>query len=243
MLLNCDLGEDIGEGSSGADAAVMPYIHQASIACGFHAGGPLTMRRTLALAARHGVEVGAHPAYPDLEGFGRRSMSLGPEEIGALIHYQAAALEGMARSAGLPLAYVKPHGVLYHDMMGDAEVRRAILEALAAYHSPLKLVVQATAKAEALQSEADACNVPLLFEAFADRRYGDDGKLLSRSEPGAVLEYDEMLAQVEQLLGDGTVTSIGGVSLALRVDTLCVHGDNPEAVRAVKAIRALVDAG
>jgi len=241
MLLNCDLGEDSGGARLDADAAVMPFIHQASIACGFHAGGPVAMRRTLALAAQHGVAVGAHPAYPDREGFGRRSMSLSPEEIGASLHYQVAALEGMARSAGLGLSYVKPHGALYHDMMARVDVRGAVLEAMAKYHHPLQLMVQSTARADALEAEAEAFGVQLLFEAFADRRYDDDGGLLPRDQAGAVLDRDGMLAQVEQLLESATVTSVGGRLLALRVDTLCVHGDNPEAVSAVEAIRALVD--
>jgi UPF0271 protein len=241
MLLNCDLGENAGSGHEGADAAVMPYIDQASIACGFHAGDPLTMRRTLVLAAQHGVAVGAHPAYPDREYFGRRSMQLDPEEIGANLHYQVAALEGMARSAGLSLTYVKPHGALYHDMMARAEVRGAVFQAMAYYHQPLKLMMQSTAHADTLEAEADASGVELLFEAFADRRYSDDGSLLPRDRVGAVLDRESMLVQVEQLLTDTTVTSIGGRRLALRVDTICVHGDNPEAVNAVAAIRALVD--
>ena len=243
MLLNCDLGENAGGGRDDADSAVMPFIDQASIACGFHAGGPLTMRRTLALAGRYGVAVGAHPSYPDRAGFGRRSMPLEPEEIGASLHYQVAALEGMARSAGLALAYVKPHGALYHDMMGRAEVRGAILEAMACYHQPLQLIVQSTAEADALEAEAEVSGVPLLFEAFADRRYDDHGGLLPRDQAGAVLDRAGMLAQVEQLLTDATVTSIGGRRLSLRVDTLCIHGDNPEAVSAVAAIRALVNGG
>ena len=124
MLLNCDLGESYGSWTMGMDEDVMPHIDQANIACGFHAGDPLTMRSTLALAARHGVSIGAHPAYPDLVGFGRRSMNLSADELIATVHYQVAALEGMALSQGLELAYVKPHGALYNDMMAKPEVMR-----------------------------------------------------------------------------------------------------------------------
>ena len=165
MLLNCDLGESYGRWTMGMDAAVMPYIHQANIACGFHAGDPLTMRHTLALAAEHGVVIGAHPAYPDLVGFGRRSMTLSREEIIANLHYQIAALDGMAHSLGLSLAYIKPHGALYHDMMARSEVRAAIIEALVNYHRPLALMLQATVRANEHRAEAAAAGVPLLFEA------------------------------------------------------------------------------
>lgn len=243
MLLNCDLGEYTADDGIDADAAVMPFIDQASIACGFHAGDPLTMQRTLALAAEHGVAVGAHPAYPDREGFGRRSMQLAAEEIAANLLYQVAALDGIARRMGLALSYVKPHGALYHDMMSQTAVRTAILEAVADYHTPLKLMLQSTTEADAHRAEAESAGVQLLFEAFADRRYYDDGSLTPRSQPGAVLKREDMLAQVAQLQESGSVTSSSGRVLSLRVDTVCVHGDNPEAVRAIEAIRARFDGG
>ena len=178
MQLNCDLGESYGNWNMGHDAAVMPYIDQASIACGFHAGDPLTMRKTLALAAQHGVTIGAHPAYPDIVGFGRRSMTLSRDEIIACLHYQMAALEGMAQSQGLALSYVKPHGALYHDMMGQDGVRAAILHAIASYHHPLTLMMQSTVKADMHREEAKIAGVKLVFEAFTDRCYGDDGSLV-----------------------------------------------------------------
>ncbi|MBK6510488.1 MAG: 5-oxoprolinase subunit PxpA [Haliea sp.] len=246
MLLNCDLGESYGSWTMGHDASVMPHIDQASIACGFHAGDPLTMRRTLALAGEHGVAIGAHPAYPDLVGFGRRSMALGSEELIATLHYQIAALDGMARSQGLTLSYVKPHGALYHDMMGSTAVRAAVLQAVASYASggqPLALMLQATAHAAEHRAQAQAAAVPLLFEAFADRCYADDGSLLPRSRPGAVHARERMLAQVAQLQRDGAVTTHGGNVLPLHFDTVCVHGDNPEGVAAIAAIRALLQGG
>jgi UPF0271 protein len=243
MLLNCDLGESYGSWTMGLDEEVMPHIDQANIACGFHGGDPLTMRRTLALAARHNVTVGAHPAYPDLVGFGRRPMNLSADEIVANMHYQMAALEGMASSQDLHLSYVKPHGALYNDMMAKAEVRAAVMEAVASYHRPISLMLQATPDADRHRSEAENVGISLLFEAFADRCYDDDGRLLSRSKPGAVHDRQKMLAQVEQLCATGTVTTVSGSRITLAADTLCVHGDNPEGVEAIRDIRALVDGG
>lgn len=241
MLLNCDLGESYGSWTMGLDAEVMPHIDQANIACGFHGGDPLTIRRTLALAAEHGVSVGAHPAYPDLVGFGRRSMNLSTDEIIASLHYQVAALEGMALSHGLIIAHVKPHGALYNDMMAKKQVRSAIMQALASYHRPLPLMLQATPAATQHSAEAETLGVAVLFEAFADRCYDDDGSLLSRRKPGAVHNRERMLAQVAQLQAEGTIITVSGQPLALQADTLCVHGDNLEGVQAIRDIRALVD--
>ncbi len=240
MLLNCDLGESYGSWTMGLDEEVMPHIDQANVACGFHGGDPLTMRKTLRLAAEHGVSVGAHPAYPDLVGFGRRPMNLTADEIVANLHYQVAALEGMAASQGLHVEYVKPHGALYNDMMAKEEVRAAIMEAVASYHRPIALMLQATPDADAHRDEAAAHGISLLFEAFADRCYDDDGRLLSRRKPGAVHTREKMLEQVAQLSSDGTVTSVSGQVMALAADTLCVHGDNMEGVQAIREIRALV---
>jgi len=241
MLLNCDLGESYGSWTMGLDAQVMPHIDQANIACGFHGGDPLTMRRTLALAAEHGVSVGAHPAYPDLVGFGRRSMNLSADELIASLHYQVAALEGMALSQGLTVDYMKPHGALYNDMMANEDVRAAIMQALAEFHRSLPLMLQATPAAAQHAVEAKALGITVLFEAFADRCYDDDGSLLSRRKPGAVHDRERMLAQVARLQAEGTIITVSGKVLPLSADTLCVHGDNLEGVQAIQAIRALVD--
>jgi UPF0271 protein len=227
----------------GLDEEVMPHIDQANVACGFHGGDPLTMRKTLKLAAEHGVTVGAHPAYPDLVGFGRRPMNLTADEIIANLQYQVAALEGMAASQGLHVEYVKPHGALYNDMMANQEVRAAIMEAVASYHRPIALMLQATPDAGTHRDEAAAHGISLLFEAFADRCYDDDGRLLSRRKPGAVHSREKMLEQVAQLSNDGTVTTVSGHTLDLAADTLCVHGDNMEGVQAIRDIRALVSGG
>lgn len=240
MKLNCDLGESFGSWQMGLDASAMPHIDMANIACGFHAGDPDVMASTLALAKHYNVSIGAHPAYPDLQGFGRRSMVLSESEIVNAIHYQIAALEGMAKTQGLTLEYVKPHGALYNDMMSKPPVFNAVLTAIASYHQPLKLMILATAEQAHYQHLAKQAGVNLLFEAFADRRYTDEGKLTPRSQTGAVLSETEMLQQVQQLVQSGTVTSQTGKKLALQADTLCVHGDNPTAIAQIAKIRELL---
>jgi 5-oxoprolinase (ATP-hydrolysing) subunit A len=237
MLLNCDLGESYGPWRMGMDAQVMPHIDLANVACGFHGGDPLTLAATLALAREHGVAVGAHPAYPDLVGFGRRSMNLSREELIATLRYQVAALDGMAACAGIVLDYVKPHGALYNDMMRDDAIRDAAMTALAGFHRPLKLMLLATAAADDHREEARRHGIGLLFEAFADRCYDDDGHLLPRGEPGALHDRERMLEQVESLLRDRAVITNRGHRLPLGADTLCVHGDNEEGVSAIREIR------
>lgn len=218
----------------------MPHIDQANIACGFHGGDPLVMQQTLALAKANKVMVGAHPAYPDLVGFGRRSMNCSAEEISALVSYQIAAIDGMAKNQGLELAYVKPHGALYNDMMAKQSVRAPIMQAIAAYHRPLRLTLLATPESDLHREEAKALGIELWFEAFADRCYDDEGKLLARSKPGAVHTREKMLAQVEQICHEGTVTSVSGNTLKLAPDTLCVHGDNEEGIKAIIEIREII---
>lgn len=240
MKLNCDLGESYGSWQMGLDADVMPHIDMANIACGFHAGDADVMARTLALAKQHGVTIGAHPSYPDLQGFGRRSMALSHSEIVSCLRYQIAALDGMALSTGLSLTYVKPHGALYNDMMAKPAVFTAVLDAVAGFYKPLKLMILATARQQEFAAQAKVQGVELLFEAFADRRYTDEGTLTPRSQAGAVLHSDDMLAQVRQLVKHGSVTTASGKQLALQADTLCVHGDNQAAIAQVQQIRALL---
>jgi len=240
ILLNCDLGESYGSWNMGNDASVMPHIDQANIACGFHGGDPLVMRKTLMMAKENNVMPGAHPAYPDLVGFGRRSINCSADEISALVTYQVSAIDGMAKSMGIELAYVKPHGALYNDMMAKIEVRAPIMQAIANYHRPVRLMLQATPEADTHHKEAEALGIELWLEAFADRCYDDDGKLLSRTKPGAVHTREKMLAQVEQICNQGTITSVSGHTLNLAPDTLCVHGDNEEGVAAIIEIRNII---
>jgi UPF0271 protein len=241
LLLNCDLGESFGSWTMGLDQAVFPYINQANIACGFHAGDPLIMMNTLALAKSHGVTVGAHPAYPDLVGFGRRSMNCSEVEIMALVLYQVSALDGLASSQGITMEYVKPHGALYNDMMAKPAVRMAIMKAIAQFHRPVKLMLQATQDYLQHEAEAKELGIELLFEAFADRCYADDGKLLSRALPGAVHSKEKMLEQVKQLKEHGTITSVNGKQLNIKADSLCVHGDNLAGVNAIAEIKQLIE--
>ncbi|MCL4104049.1 UNVERIFIED_CONTAM: hypothetical protein GTU68_034911 [Idotea baltica] len=224
----------------GLDDLVMPFVDQANIACGFHGGDPLTIRNTLMLAKQHGVSIGAHPAYPDLVGFGRRSMQLSADELSAALLYQVSALDGMARCEGLKIQYVKPHGALYNDMMANADIRAVIMDTLADYHRPLSLLLQATPQSETHKKEAESRQLNIQLEAFADRCYDSNGALLSRARAGAVHNKEKMLAQVVQLRDRGTVTNVDGHELPLRADTLCVHGDNPEGVKAIQEIRTLL---
>ncbi|WP_415888846.1 5-oxoprolinase subunit PxpA [Neptuniibacter sp. SY11_33] len=240
LKLNCDLGESFGSWEMGLDEAVMPHIDQANIACGFHAGDPLVMQKTLALAKQNDVMIGAHPGYPDLVGFGRRSLKVSSDELTSMLLYQISALDGMAASAGLELTYVKPHGAMYNDMMADTSIRQDVMRAIAAYHKPLRLMLQSTPQVEQHREEAKQIDIELWFEIFADRCYTDDGKLLSRSLPGAVHSKEKMLAQVRQLKESSSVTTVNGHQLKLQADTLCVHGDNMDGVNAIQEIRELI---
>lgn len=241
MKLNCDLGESFGEWQLNNDDAVMPHIDQANLACGYHAGDPVTLVNSLAAAKKFKVEVGAHPAYPDLAGFGRRSMAVSEAELKALLHYQIGALAGLASVQGVTLSYVKPHGALYNDMMANESILQTVMQAVAEWPTPLVLMLQATPQAEHHRQQAKSLGLTLLFEAFADRRYHDNGKLQSRRESGSVLKAEESLAQVQQLLTDQSVTTVEGNTLPLRADTLCVHGDNADGVNQIEAIRELIN--
>ncbi|WP_290699740.1 5-oxoprolinase subunit PxpA [Amphritea sp.] len=240
LRLNCDLGESFGSWKMGLDEAVMPHIDQANIACGFHAGDPLVLQKTLTLAKDNSVTIGAHPGYPDLVGFGRRSIKASAAELKAMVQYQIAAIDGMALTQGMTLSYVKPHGAMYNDMMADASIRQTIMQAVAEYHRPLVLMLQSTPQFEQHLEEAKAAGIELWFEIFADRCYDDDGKLLARTKPGAVHTKEKMLTQVKQLKEQGTVTTVSGHTLNLRADTLCVHGDNMDGVNAIEEIRELI---
>jgi UPF0271 protein len=240
MKINCDLGESYGAWSMGLDSEVMPFIDQANIACGFHAGDPVVMQKTLTLAKQFNVSVGAHPSYPDLLGFGRRSMRCSAEELSALMHYQIAALDGMAKIEDIVLDYVKPHGALYNDMMSDFEIFNTILIAVHKYPIKLALMIQASNNNDVYQQQADKFGVQLCFEAFADRCYDDDGHLLDRNQAGAVLSKQDMLSQVKQLANQSIITTNSGKNLNIKANSICVHGDNLPAINAIAEIRAML---
>ncbi|MCC5796661.1 MAG: 5-oxoprolinase subunit PxpA [Methylophaga sp.] len=238
LLLNCDMGESLGLWSMGLDEQAMPLIDMANIACGFHASDPLTMNRTVLLAKQSAVKIGAHPSYPDLVGFGRRSMQLRAEEIISLIHYQVGALAGICQAHQLQVSYVKPHGALYNDMMRDQAILKAVMQAIASYDSNLPLMLLAKGDNHAEQQMADALGIKLLFEAFADRAYDDHGLLLSRDIAGAVLDDPQRILDQAMLLAtEGKVVSHSGQRLSIQADTLCVHGDNPESLKVLQQLR------
>ena len=240
LLLNCDLGEANSADQLSVERQVMPCIDQANIACGMHAGDPLVIKDTLALAKQHNVMVGAHPSYPDRENFGRRSMQMPATELIACVQYQIATLQGMAQNIGLSLGYVKPHGALYNDMMSNGHLRSAVMTAVAESQATSNLMLLATAEAEIHRQEAQVFGLKLYFEVFADRAYQDNGALVPRGTEGAILSSEQMLAQVQQLAQDGSVTTISGQRLSLLADSLCVHGDNPQAVAEIDEIRRIL---
>jgi len=238
MKLNCDLGESYGAWQMGQDDKVMPLIDMANIACGFHAGDVNVMQKTVALAARHGVAIGAHPSYNDLPGFGRRSIAHSPNEIEALMLYQLGALDGICRAEGVSLSYVKPHGALNNDMMRDMSTLEAVMNAVRKYDSTLPLMLPATVHHERHSKLANYVGIPVLLEAFADRAYDDEGQLVSRRLPGAVHQtVDKIVAQAVSLAQKGGVTSTSGQWLDLPADSLCVHGDTEGALAAIRQIR------
>lgn len=238
LLLNCDIGESFGAWTMGLDAEVMPFIDCANIACGFHASDPQIMRRTVALAVQHGVRIGAHPAYPDLVGFGRRSMACSPDEVENMLLYQIGALDSICRAEGTQVRYVKPHGALYNDMMRKPELLAAVMRAVRAYGSSLPLMLMSTRDNNDAQAMADELGITLWFEVFADRAYDAAGMLVSRALPGAVHHDAETVAtQALKLARGESLTASDGSELILRADTLCVHGDNAGSIAAVQRIR------
>lgn len=235
IKLNCDMGESFGIWKMGKDEEIMPYIHMANLACGFHASDALTMAKSVSLATKYSVEIGAHPSYQDLVGFGRRHIVYSLQEIVAIVLYQIGALEAFCKVNGKSVSYVKPHGALYNDMMNDENIFRAILSAISSYNRNIKLVVLSTTKNEELKQIALLYGVSLLFEVFADRNYTDEGMLVSRYEQEAVLDDElDIVNRVETLKERGFLTSINGVKLFLKADTLCVHGDNEKALQFIK---------
>ncbi|MBU2319549.1 MAG: 5-oxoprolinase subunit PxpA [Gammaproteobacteria bacterium] len=242
MKLNCDMGEAFGAWKMGLDDKIMPFVDQANIACGFHASDPLTMAKTVALAKQHNVTIGAHPAYPDLVGFGRRNMDIAPAELKALIQYQIGALKGICESQNTQVDYVKPHGALYNTMMADFSVLDTVMQAVSELDATMPLMVMAVPEAPGIQKMAKKYGIRVWFEAFSDRLYTDEGRLTPRKEPNAVhASFDLIEKQVEQLCETGTLTTTSGKQLAIHADTICVHGDGAHAVDAVTRIRTLVD--
>jgi UPF0271 protein len=225
--LNCDMGESYGAWKMGDDAGVMPHISSANIACGFHGGDPATIRKTVRLALDHGVAVGAHPSLPDLQGFGRRAMKISPQEMYDLVVYQAGAVEAFARAAGAKLHHIKCHGALYNMAATD----EALSDAMARAARDLGNVMLYALSNSTMMKVVKKRGVPVCGEVFADRGYSDDGTLAPRDKPGGMIEdaaksVQQALAMVEE----GYVTSLSGKRVPVAADTLCIHGDQPNAV-------------
>ncbi len=240
--LNADLGEGFGVWRLGPDEDMMVFITSANVACGLHAGDPGTMRRTVRMARERGVVVGAHPGYPDLAGFGRRPMNMPPGELIDILLYQIGALQAVARAEGTAVRYVKVHGALYNQAAQEPEAAWAVAEALRQTGGDLPLVGP---PASAFADAAARAGLRFVAEGFADRTYEDDGRLTPRSRPGAVLTDPEAVAaRVVSLVRDRAVLSRDGSRVPLAVETVCLHGDTPGALRLARAVRqALEEAG
>jgi len=237
--LNCDMGESFGAWTMGQDAAVLAHVTSANIACGFHAGDPLTMRRTVDAAAKRGVAIGAHPSLPDLAGFGRREMRVSADETHAMTLYQIGALAAVARAAGAALHHVKPHGALYNMAAKDRALADAIASAVRDFDRALILVGLAGSE---LPRAGEAAGLAVAHEAFADRRYEADGSLMARSQAGAVIDdVDAAVAQAIAIATRGEVGAPNGV-LRVRADTICVHGDRPDAALFARRLREGLEA-
>jgi UPF0271 protein len=227
---NCDLGEGCGD-----DAAIIPLLSSANIACGFHAGDAQSMRDTVTLCLRYGVAIGAHPSLPDREGFGRQEMSVTPEAAYAFVLYQLGALAAIAKAEGGRLHHLKPHGALYNMAARDPALADAIAAATKDFDSDLWLV---GLSGSALTAAGEAVGLRVAHEAFAERRYEADGTLTPRSRPDAVIEsLEASLEQVRRLLHEGTVIARTGERVPLRMDTLCLHGDRPGAAQFAHSLR------
>ena len=241
MKLNCDMGESFGAYKIGRDEEVMAHVHMANIACGAHAGDPMVMEKTVALAVKYGVTIGAHPGYPDLQGFGRRTIDYTKDEVRTMIIYQTGALAAFCVAAGARLGYVKPHGSLYNTMMVDEVVLHAVFQAVASYEAGIPVMIQATPRWQHHEKLAKETGITLLWEAFADRAYESDGSLRKRNLTGAVLGSDEIVTQAQTLCERRCIVSTDGTKLEFPVDALCVHGDSESSIAVISELRKLVD--
>jgi UPF0271 protein len=237
--LNCDMGESFGPWRMGDDAAVLPHVTSANIACGFHAGDPTTMAHTIREAMRNGVAIGAHPGLPDLVGFGRRNMDVSRDEVYDMVLYQVAAIGGVARAHGATLAHVKPHGALYNMAARSADLADAIARAVHDYDAGLVLFGLAISE---LLRAAEARGLVTASEVFADRGYMPDGSLVPRSRPDAmVTDEAQAITRAVRMAREGRVTAVDGTDVAVRADTICIHGDGPHAVPFARGLRAALE--
>jgi len=240
IKLNCDMGESFGIYKMGLDSEIMPHIDMANLACGFHASDPVTIHQSIKEAKTHNLEIGCHPSYPDLVGFGRREMNCTQEEIVSFILYQLGALDAICKSYNQQVTYLKPHGALYNSMMRDETIFKAIAKAISKYNPSIKLMILSSSKNSHYQILANKYSITLLYEVFADRAYNDNGSLVSRTQKGAVLsDIEEVLARAKLLFKEKTIKTITGKNLKLEVDTICVHGDNESALELISMLSEL----
>lgn len=240
LTLNADMGESFGAWTMGADEALLEVVGAANIACGFHAGDPLVMRTTLRQALARGVSIGAHPSYPDLQGFGRRPMALPPVELEAVLIYQMAALAGMAAAEGGRMVHVKPHGALSNQTWEDAALAETVVAAIRAFNPGLILLAPALSE---LSRAGRRAGLAVVEEIFADRAYAETGALAPRREAGAVIEAPAAcVAQVLAMIEAGGIVTRSGKVLPTPIHSICVHGDGPQAVATARALRAALEA-
>lgn len=238
--LNSDLGESFGAYKIGRDTDIVPLVSSANVACGFHAGDPTVMARTVGLCKESGTAVGAHPGFADLQGFGRRNMSVSPEDAKNMIIYQVGALDAFCRANGVRLQHVKPHGALYNMAAKDKRLADAICQGIYAYDP--SLILMGLAGSEMIAS-AKEIGLPYASEVFADRAYEDDGTLVARTKPGAMIEdEDEAVERVVTMIKTHTVKTIGGKTIEITPDSVCVHGDSEKALAFVEKIRRTLTA-
>jgi UPF0271 protein len=233
VMINCDMGEAFGLYRCGDDEGIMPYITVANVACGFHASDPVVMRNTVRLAKKHGVKVGAHPSYPDLQGFGRREMKMDPEELTACIIYQVGALKGFLEASGMELNHIKPHGSLYGVSARDETVANAVADAAEAFGG-VPLMGMANTVHEAVYTKR---GLPFVAEYYTDLDYTDEGGLIITREHVAH-DPDKAAAGAVRAVTEGRATSINGKEIPMRADSVCVHSDTPGAVELAAAVHA-----
>lgn len=238
--LNGDMGESFGRYTLGDDASLIQVVKSASIACGFHAGDPSVMAGSIRLAAAQGVSIGAHPSFPDLQGFGRRAMRMRPDEIENMVAYQIGALQGVASACGAKVTHVKPHGALNNIAHDDADYARALARAIRAVDATLIFVANACSQ---MVRAGEAEGLRVAHEAYADRTYDDAGRLTSRQVEGALITNPETaVRQVLSFLDAGGLVTRGGKTIRTRIDTICAHGDEPNGVAVMTAVRRALEA-
>lgn len=233
--LNSDLAESFGAYHIGMDEEILKYITSANLACGFHASDPMVMKKAVENCKAAGVAIGAHPGFPDLQGFGRRNMQIPPEEVKAMVMYQVGALDAFCRANHLTMQHIKPHGALYNMAGKDYALARSVCEAVAEVNPELILIAQAGSQ---LQKAAEELHLPVAKEVFADRAYEEDGSLVARGKPGAMItEEEEAIRRVIGMILEGKTRAITGKEIPMQADTVCVHGDGEKALLFVKRLR------